>query len=448
MGKNAKRKQAAAMREMQALAQEQFDYYKEQQEQQQLVVDAQREQYESFEFTNPFEAAQNPFADIQTDFANVYGGVRNVFAEAENKFAGLDNLYEGMENRFEDMTVDMRAADYQTQQIQQQQANIMQGLRGAAGASGVAGLAQAMANQGALQTQQVAAGIGQQERQNQMLAAQEGARIDQLQRGAGMQLQQAQAAGAMQTQQMQMTGAGQQQQMMLAGEAQAQQLGISQQNLQAQGQWQADMAAMTGQGAVQAAEFGRESTIMGMEYGLLTGANAGLSGAMGNQMSAMGMQANMYGSQAQGSMSMWGDAAVAKAIFLCIPKGVNIDSIDRTVPIEDVKPGDMVIGYSGDPVKVLQKHEYLEDPTLERFYRVKFKSENDRIHEVNVCDMHRINGVRSKDITENVVSKEVYSGVEFSYDLLTEDLGYRIDGIPVNSMIEELAEEATKLKNK
>ena len=62
--------------------------------------------------------------------------------------------------------------------------------------------------------------------------------------------------------------------------------------------------------------------------------------------------------------------------------------------------------------------------------------------------MHKIKNIRAKDITENVVSKELYDGVNFSYDLLTEDLGYRINNIPVNSMIEELAELTTKLKNK
>ena len=62
--------------------------------------------------------------------------------------------------------------------------------------------------------------------------------------------------------------------------------------------------------------------------------------------------------------------------------------------------------------------------------------------------MHRIKGIRSKDITENVISKKIYGGVKFSYDLLTEDLGYRINGVPVNSMIEETAELAQKLKNK
>ena len=63
--------------------------------------------------------------------------------------------------------------------------------------------------------------------------------------------------------------------------------------------------------------------------------------------------------------------------------------------------------------------------------------------------MHRIKGERAKDITKDIASKEVYGGVEFSYDLLTEDMGYRIDGIPVNSMIEEIATAiAEKINNK
>ena len=47
---------------------------------------------------------------------------------------------------------------------------MMQNLRGAAGSSGIAGLAQALANQGALQTQQISASIGQQESANQKAA--------------------------------------------------------------------------------------------------------------------------------------------------------------------------------------------------------------------------------------------------------------------------------------
>ena len=145
----------------------------------------------------------------------------------------------------------------------------------------------------------------------------------------------------------------------------------------------------------------------------------------------------MHGSQAQNNWFSQATDAVTtyKSVTFCVPKGTHIDTVKSSIAIEDIKPGDVVMGYNGEPTKVLQKHEYLEDPTKERFYRVEF--DNGAI--VDVCDMHRIKGERAMDITENVTSKEVYDGVEFSYDLLTEDSGYRIDGIPVNSMIPEMA---------
>ena len=327
-GKKSKRKQTAAMNEMNAKIQEQVNMFGDERVIARDRAAQTRQQYEDFKFTNPFGDAQNAFGGIQTQFDNIYGGAKNVysgarntFAGMENAYAGLENQYEGMENRFEDMTVDMRAADFQAQQGAQQRANIMQGLRGAAGSSGIAGLAQSLANQGQLQSQQIAAGIGQQERQNQMLAAQEGSRIDQLQRGAGMQLQQLQAsgamavqqaerAGAMQQQQMQMAGASEQQKMMLAGQASAQQLGVSQANLQAQGQQFADTQRMQGAAAVQAAEAGRQATLLGMDYGAMAGANEAYQMSLSNQMSAMGMKADMYGSQSQNNMfSQLTDAA-------------------------------------------------------------------------------------------------------------------------------------------
>jgi len=200
-GKRSKRNQTATMNQMNQMIQGQVDESRAYREKAQGVADRTRKQYEDFEFSNPFE---------------------------------------GMENRFEDMTVDMRAAEFQTQQGQQQRSNIMQGLRGAAGSSGVAGLAQSLANQGQLQTQQIAAGIGQQERQNQMLSMQEGSRIDQMER--------------------------------------------------------------QGQASVQAAEAGRQSTLLGMDYGTLAGANQAYQGSLSNQMSGMGMKADMYGAQAQNNM--------------------------------------------------------------------------------------------------------------------------------------------------
>ena len=92
--------------EMNRLAREQFDYYKEEKVKQQAAVAEQRESFEGFEFTNPFAGAKNEFAGLNTQF--------------DNLAAGAENMYEGMENRFEDMTVDMRAADFQAQQGQQQ----------------------------------------------------------------------------------------------------------------------------------------------------------------------------------------------------------------------------------------------------------------------------------------------------------------------------------------
>ena len=236
-------------------------------------LEEQKEVYRNMDLINPYAGTQNPYAQLGTDFSNLAAGAENVYAGAQNQFAGLKNMYSGMENRFEDATVDMRAADLQTQQSQQQRANILQGLRRTAGSSGVAGLAQTLANQGALQSQQIAAGISQQERQNQMLAMQEGARIDQLQRGAGMQLQQLQAQGAMTTQAMRMAGASEQQKLRLAGAQQARGLGVARENLVAQGAWQADMARKQGEAMLQEAEMSRQATLLGMSYGQSAGAN-------------------------------------------------------------------------------------------------------------------------------------------------------------------------------
>ena len=94
----------------------------------------------------------------------------------------FENPYENMENVYEDLTVNQQQAQFQAQQGSQQRANIMQGLRGAAGGSGIAGLAQAMANQGQLQTQQISASIGQQEAANQRLKAGEASRIQRAER--------------------------------------------------------------------------------------------------------------------------------------------------------------------------------------------------------------------------------------------------------------------------
>ena len=99
-------------------------------------------------------------------------------------FAGLDtsNPYANMENTMEDLTVNKQAAEFQKQQQMQQQANILDQMKGAAGGSGIAALAQAMANQGALDAQKASADIARQESANQQAQASEASRLQGMER--------------------------------------------------------------------------------------------------------------------------------------------------------------------------------------------------------------------------------------------------------------------------
>ena len=58
----------------------------------------------------------------------------------KQEFLNLDtsNPFANMENVFEDLTVDQRQAQFQKEQAQQSQANILEQMRGAAGGSGIA----------------------------------------------------------------------------------------------------------------------------------------------------------------------------------------------------------------------------------------------------------------------------------------------------------------------
>ena len=115
-------------------------------------------------------------------------------AEMEKNKAAYENIdtsntYANLENKFEDITVNKQQANFEAQQNQQMQANIMQNMQGAAGGSGIAGLAQAMANQGQLASQKASASIGMQEAQNQKLIAGEASKNQQLE-AAGQQASQ------------------------------------------------------------------------------------------------------------------------------------------------------------------------------------------------------------------------------------------------------------------
>lgn len=91
------------------------------------------------------------------------------------------NPYENMENVYEDMRINTQAAEFQRQQLAQQQADVLQGLQGAAGSAGVAALAQAMARQGAIQAQKISTDISKQEEARERARLQEESRIQNLQ---------------------------------------------------------------------------------------------------------------------------------------------------------------------------------------------------------------------------------------------------------------------------
>ena len=175
--------------------------------------------------------------------------------KAEYKAMKFENPFANMENVYEDLTVNQQQAEFQAQQGSQQRANIMQGLRGAAGGSGIAGLAQAMASQGQLQTQQISASIGIQESRTQ-LAADKGA--FEVQKGES-QIQTAERQGE---------------------------------------QW------------VQQAQMDRKATLLGMQMGETTGANLAMQQAQANQMNAQIAQqqstADLIGGFAQGAGQLSG----------------------------------------------------------------------------------------------------------------------------------------------
>ena len=199
MGSGGKDAVAAA----EAAAAEQMKDYKAQQKAAKASVEVQKQAYKDIDFVNP---------------------------------------YAGMENVFEDMTVNQQQAQFQAQQGAQQRANIMQGLKGAAGGSGIAGLAQAMAGQGQLQTQQISAQIGMQESQQQAMKA----------RGAAA----------------------------------------------------ADLQERAGAASVQDMERSRQSTLLGISMGESAGANAAAMQAQQNQLAAASAEANIQGQAAAGYYGM------------------------------------------------------------------------------------------------------------------------------------------------
>ena len=233
--------------------------------------------------------------------------------KAEYKAMKFKNPYENMENVYEDLTVNQQQAQFQAQQGSQQRANMMQNLRGAAGSSGIAGLAQALANQGALQTQQISASIGAQESANQRAAAQGAAAVQSAERGGD--------------------------------------------------QW------------VQEAEASRQATLLGMQFGAASGANQGFAQAQANQMNAQMAQNQAWATGISGVASSlasadWGGGGGATQ------NPQNLGNINNT-PIENWggTTYDPNIDYSNVSDRKLKKNikKISKSPSGLNIYSFEFK---------------------------------------------------------------------------
>lgn len=153
---------ASAQREANRIARESFEFSKQQAE------DARREREEQR-------------AIVQTE---------------KKKFEEIQ-----FENIYEEIEVNTAAAEFAMEQANQQRANILSSLKQAAGGTGVAALAQALANQGILQSRQAAIDIGKQEQAGREMALAgeqyvQGARIGQRSTMLGMEMGQAAGTNA------------------------------------------------------------------------------------------------------------------------------------------------------------------------------------------------------------------------------------------------------------
>jgi len=138
---------------------------------------------------SPFKMTRN-----QTRLKNAekaFGEEMSAYRDQQFKNPYAENVYSNMENKMEDLTVNQQQAQFQAQQNQQGQANILSSLQGSGGFN--AGNIQALANQSQIGAQQASTSIGQQESQNQRLSAQEASRLQQTERQGRLQVQSGEA---------------------------------------------------------------------------------------------------------------------------------------------------------------------------------------------------------------------------------------------------------------
>ena len=234
------------------------------------------------------KAARLEMEDLKADYENL---------DTSNIYAGVQNQFRNLENTYEDMTVNQQQAQFEAQQGAQQRANIMANLQGAAGSSGVAALAQAMAGQGQLATQQASASIGAQE-----------ARIQQLRAGEASRLQ----------------------------------------TLERQGEQYAEGLRLSGAETARGLEYSKTGTLLGMSQQRTAAANQARRMAKAQQMGAVGDIASAGLSFATAGMKMKppGSATTTGAgganMRMAVPSGTSASGAPLTVPVMTPTGGEVL----------------------------------------------------------------------------------------------------------
>jgi len=174
----------------------------------------------------------------------------------------------------------------------------------------------------------------------------------------------------------------------------------------------------------------------------------GFSGELGQRLAGL-RTINQTGTSSQVTSTPFdwakaaGTAIGAKASLACIEEGTMIDTPLGQVSVENLRAKDEVFDKNGDVCTIKMKYEFDEEPNDNRFYKVSF----DNGAKIVLCDMHKIDGVRSMNMTiGQMVNDMKVSDIRLvnmtgrSYDLLTSSIdgGYRSNGIPIDTMIPEL----------
>jgi hypothetical protein len=151
------------------------------------------------------------------------------------------------------------------------------------------------------------------------------------------------------------------------------------------------------------------------------------------------------GGQAAGAI---GGIIMTKIVFSCMPGDQCIDTPNGPKPVKDLKGGDVVIGYDGNEAFIVQACSWNQDPT--RTFLTITREDGSAF---TVCDNHKILGIPAMEWAEGadmggsrIKSITASNGLLTSYDILTNQGGYRIAGVPVNSMIPEMNRLASRLE--